>query len=99
MAEGRRRSAYLQGVNEKRPSDAVPTPLRRVASIAARSPPPRSASVSLTYTTRFLDSPVHVLELRGRTAFLAHEVGAAAGYAEDGDRFLQMLTTEWAPSL
>lgn len=55
--------------------------------------------MSLLFTTEFLGHPLHVLDIRGRTAFLAVEVGAAAGYLFGGDRFVTLLTREWAESL
>ena len=47
----------------------------------------------------FNETLVHVLHLRGRTAFLATELGAAAGYGEGGRRFVDLIIHEWAPSL
>lgn len=54
--------------------------------------------MSLLFDARFRDTPLHVLELRGRPAFFAHEVGTAAGYA-DGADFVGRITREWAGSL
>lgn len=44
----------------------------------------------------FADRPLHVLHLRGRTAFLALEIGAAAGHSDGGQGFIDLLTREWA---
>jgi hypothetical protein len=51
------------------------------------------------FKTEFNGQPIHVLQVRGRTAFLAQEIGAAAGYAEGGRRFVQLIVHEWAASL
>ena len=53
----------------------------------------------LLFQAGFDGHPIHVLHLRGRVAFLAIELGAAAGYEEDGQRFVDQLVREWAPSL
>lgn len=55
--------------------------------------------MSLLFKTEFLGHPLHVLDIRGRAAFFAHEIGAAAGYLFGGDRFVTLLTREWAESL
>lgn len=53
----------------------------------------------LLFEADFDGHPIHVLHLRGRVAFLALELGAAAGYEGDGQRFVDQLVREWAPSL
>lgn len=53
----------------------------------------------LLFKFEFNGHLVHVLHLRGRTAFLATELGAAAGYGEGGRRFVDLIIHEWAPSL
>lgn len=54
--------------------------------------------MSLLFDVRFRESPLHVLELRGRPAFLAREIGAAAGYLDAAD-FVDTITREWGASL
>ena len=44
----------------------------------------------------FANLPLHVLHLRGRTAFLALEIGAAAGHSDGGQGFIDLLIREWA---
>jgi hypothetical protein len=55
--------------------------------------------VILQFQFSYNETLVHVLHLRGRTAFLATELGAAAGYGEGGRRFVDLIIHEWAPSL
>lgn len=55
--------------------------------------------MSLLFTATFDGHPINVLQLRGRCAFLAHELGVAAGYAGDGQRFVDQIVHEWAASL
>lgn len=52
----------------------------------------------LLFDARFRDTPLHVLELRGRPAFFAREVGAAAGYL-DAEDFVDRIAREWGESL
>lgn len=42
---------------------------------------------------------LHVLQIRNRTAFLARELGLAAGASADGAGFLHNIIHEWAASL
>ena len=53
----------------------------------------------LLFKFEFNGNIVHVLHLRGRTAFLATEIGAAAGYGEGGRRFVDLIIREWAAAL
>lgn len=55
--------------------------------------------MSLLFKTEFLGHPLHVLDIRGRAAFFALELGAAAGHRDGGDRFVTLLTREWAELL
>jgi hypothetical protein len=55
--------------------------------------------VSLIFTAHYDGHPISVLELRGRVAFLPHELGIAAGYLGDGQRFVDQIVHEWAESL
>lgn len=55
--------------------------------------------MSVLFTVPFLDVPIHVLYLRGRTAFIARELGAAAGYSDDGQPFLDLICQDWPASL
>jgi hypothetical protein len=53
--------------------------------------------MSLLFT--FDGHPLHVLHLRGRSAFIAAELGAAAGYGDDaGQRFVDLICRDWARS-
>lgn len=52
--------------------------------------------MSLLFRESFFSSPLHVLHIRGRTAFLALEIGAAAGHSDGGQGFVDLLTREWA---
>ena len=51
------------------------------------------------FTAFFNEHPITVRQIRGRPAFLAHELGIAAGYADDGQRFVDQIVREWAPCL
>ena len=51
------------------------------------------------FTEQFDDHLIHVLEVRGRPAFLPRELAVAAGYGEDGQRFLDQVFQEWATGL
>lgn len=55
--------------------------------------------MSVLFTATFDGHPINVLQLRGRCAFLAHELGVAAGYSGDGQRFVDQIVNEWAASL
>lgn len=55
--------------------------------------------MSVLFTAFFNEHPITVLQIRGRTAFLAHEIGIAAGYADDGQRFVDQIIREWAACL
>lgn len=55
--------------------------------------------MSVLFTAFFNDHPITVLQIRGRTAFLAYELGIAAGYEDDGQRFVNQVVREWAVSL
>lgn len=55
--------------------------------------------MSLVFTAHYDGHPISVLELRGRVAFLPHELGIAAGYIGDGQRFVDQIVHEWAESL
>lgn len=55
--------------------------------------------MSLVFTAHYDGHPISVLELRGRVAFLPHELGVAAGYIGDGQRFVDQVVHEWAESL
>ncbi len=55
--------------------------------------------MSVLFTAFFNEHPITVLQIRGRPAFLAHELGIAAGYADDGQRFVDQIVREWAPCL
>ncbi len=55
--------------------------------------------MSLIFTAQYDGHPISVLELRGRVAFLPHELGVAAGYLGDGQRFVDQIVHEWAESL
>ncbi len=55
--------------------------------------------MSVLFTAFFNEHPITVLHIRGRPAFLAHELGIAAGYADDGQRFVDQIVREWAPCL
>ncbi len=52
--------------------------------------------MSLLFRADLLGHPLHVLEIRGRAAFLAHEIGAAAGHGDHGNRLLDVLLHVWA---
>ena len=54
--------------------------------------------MSVLFHDRFADTTLHVLHIRGRTAFLALEIGAAAGHSDGGQGFVDLLTREWAAS-
>jgi hypothetical protein len=54
--------------------------------------------MSVLFHDRFADTTLHVLHVRGRTAFLALEIGAAAGHSDGGQGFVDLLTREWAAS-
>jgi hypothetical protein len=47
----------------------------------------------------FDDHPIHVLEVRGRAAFIPCELAIAAGYREGGRRFLDEIFNDWAAGL
>ena len=53
----------------------------------------------LLFRAAFDVHPIHVLQVRGRTAFLASEIGSAAGHCEDGATFLDLVNGDLAPSL
>ncbi len=55
--------------------------------------------MSLLFTAFFDKHPISVLEIRGRVAFLPHEIGVAAGYSGDGQRFVDQIVREWPASL
>lgn len=55
--------------------------------------------MSVLFTAFFNEHPITVLQIRGRTAFLANELGIAAGYADDGQRFVDQIVREWAACL
>lgn len=55
--------------------------------------------MSVLFTAHFDGHPINVLQIRGRTAFLVHELGVAAGYSGDGQRFVDQIVHEWAASL
>ncbi len=55
--------------------------------------------MSVLFVIPFLDIPIHVLYLRGRTAFIARELGAAAGYSDAGQPFIDLICKEWPASL
>lgn len=55
--------------------------------------------MSVLFTAFFNEHPITVLHIRGRTAFLANELGIAAGYADDGQRFVDQIVREWAACL
>lgn len=52
--------------------------------------------MSLLFRADLLGHPLHVLEIRGRAAFLAHEIGAAAGHGDNGNRLIDVLMHAWA---
>ncbi len=55
--------------------------------------------MSLLFIAQFEHVRLHVLQLRGRPALLAHEVGAAAGCLNGGQSFLRSVRREWAELL
>lgn len=54
--------------------------------------------MSVLFRAKFNDVLIHVLHIRGRTAFLATELGAAAGYSDGGQGLVDQIVREWAPS-
>ncbi len=55
--------------------------------------------MSLLFQTAFLGHPIHVLDIRGRAAFFMPEIGVAAGHMFGGERFVTLVTREWAEAL
>lgn len=105
----------VAGSPAKSMSDPPPRPPRACASLALLLTVPSPAPayllggpldpssleqiVSLLFKTKFLGHTLHVLDIRGRVAFIAAEMGVAAGHLFGGDRFLTQLTREWAELL
>ena len=55
--------------------------------------------MSVRFTSHFETHPIHVLEVRGRPAFIPCELAIAAGYQEEGRRFLDEIFHDWAAGL
>jgi hypothetical protein len=55
--------------------------------------------VTVLFTAEIEGQPITVPEVRGRPAFLPHQLDIAAGYSALGHRFTEQITREWAPSL
>lgn len=54
--------------------------------------------MSVLFRETFNGVAFHVLQIRNRTAFLALELGAAAGFSDGGQGFVDLITREWAAS-
>ncbi len=54
--------------------------------------------MSVLFTVLFETSTIHVLQIRGRTAFVARNLGQAAGYSDGGQGFIDLIVREWAAS-
>ena len=55
--------------------------------------------MSVLFTDHFDQHPLHVLVVRGRPAFVPCELAIAAGYQEEGRRFLDQIFHDWAAGL
>lgn len=55
--------------------------------------------MSVLFAITFLEFTLHVCQLRGRPAFIAREIGHAAGYSDDGQPFIDLICREWPASL
>lgn len=55
--------------------------------------------MSVRLAETFDNHPIHVLEVRGRPAFVPCELAIAAGYQEEGRRFLDQIFHDWAAGL
>lgn len=55
--------------------------------------------MSVLFTVPFDGVIIHVLQIRGRTGFLARDLGMAAGYVDEGQGFIDLICREWASSL
>ena len=55
--------------------------------------------MSVRLAATFDAHPIHVLEVRGRPAFIPCELAIAAGYQEEGRRFLDQIFHDWAAGL
>ena len=55
--------------------------------------------MSVRFTETFDNHPIHVLDVRGRPAFVPCELAIAAGYQEEGRRFLDQIFHDWAAGL
>lgn len=54
--------------------------------------------MSVLFTVPFEGTTIHVLHLRGRVAFLARELGQAAGHNDNGQAFVTLICREWGAS-
>lgn len=54
--------------------------------------------MSVLFRAKFNEVIIHVLHIRGRTAFLATELGAAAGYSDGGQGLVDQIIREWPAS-
>ena len=55
--------------------------------------------MSVRFADTFDGHPIHVLDVRGRPAFIPSELAIAAGYQEQGRRFLDQIFHDWAAGL
>ncbi len=55
--------------------------------------------MSVRFADTFDGHPIHVLDVRGRPAFIPSELAIAAGYQEEGRRFLDQIFHDWAAGL
>jgi hypothetical protein len=55
--------------------------------------------MSVLFKEPFNGVTIHVLQIRNRPAFLARELGMAAGHSDDGQTFVDLIVHEWAASL
>ena len=54
--------------------------------------------MSVIFNLPFFDFTIHVLRIRGRVAFVARNLGLAAGYSDGGQGFIDLIVREWAAS-
>lgn len=54
--------------------------------------------MSVTFTLPFFEFTIHVLRIRGRVAFVARNIGLAAGFSDGGQSFIDLIIREWAAS-
>lgn len=54
--------------------------------------------MSVIFTLPFFEFTIHVLRIRGRVAFVARNIGLAAGFSDGGQSFIDLIIREWAAS-